>query len=50
MTIADCLQSKPEAELIDKYGIALFDDTLKGKKQTLLSTPSSALAEFEFQP
>jgi predicted dienelactone hydrolase len=49
-TITDCLQTKREAKLIDAYGIAFFDNYLKGKPQTLLTTDNNALASFQYQP
>jgi len=48
--IADCLQSKPEAQLIDEYGIAFFDAYLKGKPQPLLSVPNLELSAYLHQP
>ncbi len=49
-TIADCLQSKPEAKLIDDYAIAFFDYSLKGKPEPLLTTDNLALSMFLYQP
>jgi predicted dienelactone hydrolase len=48
--VADCLQAKPSAALIDEYGIAFFEQYLKGKTQPALTQDNSALSKFEFQP
>ena len=49
-TIAECLQTKTEAQLIDDYGIAFFDFYLKGTAQPQLRSGNAALAAFQDQP
>ena len=48
--VADCVQSKPEAGLIDAYGIAFFDEYLKGLSQPLLTSPNLDLSKYLDQP
>ena len=50
LVLADCLQSRPEAQLINEYAFAFFDHYLKGIAEPVLATPNSALAGFQYQP
>ncbi len=49
-TIRNCLQSKSNAALIDAYGIAFFDQYLKGSTQPLITGTGPGLAAYEKQP
>ena len=44
--VAACLQARPNAALISRYGVAFFDRHLKGKKTELLDAPGRGLAAY----
>jgi predicted dienelactone hydrolase len=45
-TVVDCLKAKPNAYLIDVYGIAFLDRYLKGARSTLLDGSGQGLAQY----
>ena len=44
-----CLQARPNATLISRYGVAFFDRHLKGKPAALLDAPGTGLAAYRFE-
>ena len=48
-SVAACLKAKPNAALIDRYGIEFLDRYLKGKPGALLNAPGRGLSSFRFE-
>jgi predicted dienelactone hydrolase len=48
-TTASCLAKVENARLIDRYGIAFFDQHLRGVPQPVLSKKDPALADYQFR-
>ena len=46
--VAACLRARPNAALIDRYGIAFLDRHLKGKPAELLASPGRGLDAYRF--
>jgi predicted dienelactone hydrolase len=49
-TVETCINTRPEAQLINAYGIAFLDRYLKGLEQPLLTAPNAALSRYSFEP
>lgn len=49
-TVAQCLSAKPNAKLIDAYGIAFLDATLKGQPDALSRLDGSGLDDYRHTP
>lgn len=48
-SVRNCINSKPEAKLINDYGIAFLEKYLKGKNSTLLSGKGTGLSSYIFK-
>ena len=49
-SVAACIAARPEARLINAYGIAFFDRYLEGRSHPLLRAPNPALSAYVFDP
>lgn len=47
--VAACLQARPNARLITRYGAAFFDHHLKGKPPGVLTAPEPGLSAYRFE-
>jgi dienelactone hydrolase len=48
-SVETCIRTRPEAQLINAYGVAFLDYYLKGVAQPLLWRPNPALSEYVFE-
>jgi len=46
-TVSTCLIAKPNARMIDSYGIAFFDEYLKGNPERMRALQGAGVAKFE---
>ena len=49
-SVAACIQARPEARLINAYGIAFLDRHLKGGSSPILRSPNPELSAYLFDP
>ena len=47
--VATCLEARPNAALIDRYGIEFLDRYLKGKPGTVLSSKGRGLSSYQYK-